>query len=98
MRVLVIGSGGREHALVWKLAQSNLCEKVFVAPGNAGTADEPKTENVDLSAEDLDGLLDFAKSNSPSKSSALRSTFSVFGSSAVPAFPGATKTFSHKLL
>ena len=61
MRVLVIGSGGREHALVWKLAQSNLCEKVFVAPGNAGTADEPKTENVDLSAEDLDGLLDFAK-------------------------------------
>ena len=61
MKVLVIGSGGREHALVWKLAQSNLCEKVFVAPGNAGTVDEPKTENVDLSAEDLDGLLDFAK-------------------------------------
>ena len=48
MKVLVIGSGGREHALVWKLAQSNLCEKVFVAPGNAGTSDEPKTENVDL--------------------------------------------------
>ena len=60
MKILVIGSGGREHALVWKLAQSNLCEKVFVAPGNAGTADEPKTENVDLSAEDLNGLLDFA--------------------------------------
>ena len=55
MRVLVIGSGGREHALVWKLAQSNLCEKVFVAPGNAGTADEPKTENVDLEFSD-DGL------------------------------------------
>ena len=61
MRVLVIGSGGREHALVWKLAQSNLCEKVFVAPGNAGTAEEPKAENVSLSAEDLDGLLDFAQ-------------------------------------
>ena len=61
MKVLIIGSGGREHALVWKLAQSNLCEKVFVAPGNAGTADEPKTENVGLNAEDLDGLLDFAK-------------------------------------
>ena len=61
MKVLVIGSGGREHALVWKLAQSNLCEKVFVAPGNAGTAEEPKAENVSLSAEDLDGLLDFAK-------------------------------------
>ena len=63
MKVLVIGSGGREHALVWKIAQSNLCEKVFVAPGNAGTADEPKTENVDLNAEDLNGLLDFAKNN-----------------------------------
>ena len=61
MKILVIGSGGREHALVWKLAQSDLCEKVFVAPGNAGTADEPKTENVNLNAEDLDGLLDFAK-------------------------------------
>ena len=61
MKILVIGSGGREHALVWKLAQSDLCEKVFVAPGNAGTTDEPKTENVDLNAEDLDGLLDFAK-------------------------------------
>ena len=46
MRVLVIGSGGREHALVWKLAQSNLCEKVFVAPGNAGTADEPKQKTL----------------------------------------------------
>ena len=61
MKVLVIGSGGREHALVWKLAQSDLCEKIFVAPGNAGTSDEPKTENVELNAEDLDGLLDFAK-------------------------------------
>ena len=61
MKVLVIGSGGREHALVWKLAQSDLCEKIFVAPGNAGTADEPKTENVDLSVEDLEGLLAFAK-------------------------------------
>ena len=61
MKVLVIGSGGREHALVWKLAQSDLSEKIFVAPGNAGTADEPKTENVDLSVEDLEGLLAFAK-------------------------------------
>ena len=61
MKVLVIGSGGREHALVWKLAQSDLCEKIFVAPGNAGTADEQKTENIDLNAEDLDGLLNFAK-------------------------------------
>ena len=61
MKVLVIGSGGREHALVWKLAQSNLCTKIYAAPGNAGTSDEPKTENVDLNSEDLDGLLAFAK-------------------------------------
>ena len=61
MKILVIGSGGREHAIVWKLAQSDLCEKVFVAPGNAGTADEPKTENIDLNAEDLESLLVFAK-------------------------------------
>ena len=60
MKILVIGSGGREHAIVWKLAQSDLCEKVFVAPGNAGTADEPKTENIDLNAEDLESLLAFA--------------------------------------
>jgi phosphoribosylamine--glycine ligase len=63
MKVLVIGSGGREHALVWKLAQSDLCEKVYVAPGNAGTADEPKAENIELDVEDIDGLLDFAKNN-----------------------------------
>ena len=61
MKILVIGSGGREHAIVWKLAQSDLCEKVFVAPGNAGTADEPKSENIDLNAEDLKSLLAFAK-------------------------------------
>ena len=47
--------------LFGKLLKANLCEKVFVAPGNAGTADEPKTENVDLNVEDLDGLLDFDK-------------------------------------
>ena len=61
MKVLVIGSGGREHAITWKLAQSDLCEEIYVAPGNAGTANEPKTKNIDLKAEDLEGLLDFAK-------------------------------------
>ncbi|NJN54466.1 MAG: phosphoribosylamine--glycine ligase [Anaerolineae bacterium] len=58
MSVLVIGSGGREHALAWKLAQSPLVEKVFVAPGNAGTA--VCAENVPLADSDLDGLLAFA--------------------------------------
>jgi phosphoribosylamine--glycine ligase len=60
MKVLVIGSGGREHALAWKIAQSGRVAQVFVAPGNAGTALEPRTVNVDIAADDLPGLLAFA--------------------------------------
>jgi len=48
MKVLVIGGGGREHALAWKLAQSSRVETVYVAPGNAGTAREPGLENIDI--------------------------------------------------
>ncbi|MFZ5579262.1 MAG: phosphoribosylamine--glycine ligase [Pseudomonadota bacterium] len=61
MKILVIGSGGREHALAWKLAQSPRVSKVFVAPGNAGTAREMKCENIDLSATDVPALFTFAK-------------------------------------
>ncbi len=61
MNVLVIGSGGREHALAWKAAQSTQVEKVYVAPGNAGTATEPKLENVAISIGDTAALIDFAK-------------------------------------
>lgn len=61
MKVLMIGGGGREHALAWKLAQSDKVEKVLVAPGNAGTAGEPKLENIDLAVSDLEGLLALAK-------------------------------------
>ncbi|GGZ65249.1 phosphoribosylamine--glycine ligase [Lysobacter xinjiangensis] len=57
MKVLVIGSGGREHALAWKLAQSPRISQVLVAPGNAGTARESKCRNVDVRATDIDGLL-----------------------------------------
>jgi len=63
MKVLVIGSGGREHALAWKAAQSPLVEQVFVAPGNAGTALEKNIENVNIGAEDIPALLDYAKSS-----------------------------------
>ncbi len=62
MKVLVIGGGGREHALAWKAAQSAGVKTVFVAPGNAGTALEPSIENVAISAEDIPALLDFARS------------------------------------
>ena len=58
MKVLVIGSGGREHALAWKLVRSSRVQQVFVAPGNAGTAAEPQVKNVALT--DLDQLADFA--------------------------------------
>src|SRR5690606_27134379 len=57
MKILVIGSGGREHALAWKLAQSDRVSEVLVAPGNAGTATEAKCRNVDLAVTDIDGLL-----------------------------------------
>ena len=61
MKVLVIGNGGREHALAWKAAQSPLVSKVFVAPGNAGTALEPNLENINIKATDIAGLLNFAQ-------------------------------------
>ncbi|MBW8312379.1 MAG: phosphoribosylamine--glycine ligase [Rhizobium sp.] len=61
MKVLVIGSGGREHALAWKLAQSPRVAEVLVAPGNAGTATEAKCRNVDIAATDLDALLNLAE-------------------------------------
>jgi phosphoribosylamine--glycine ligase len=61
MKILVIGSGGREHALVWKIAQSPLVTKLYCAPGNPGTAQ--LAENVDLAVDDLPGILAFAKDN-----------------------------------
>ena len=63
MKVLVVGSGGREHALAWKAAQSADVETVYVAPGNAGTALEPKLENIDIGVTDIDALIEFAQSN-----------------------------------
>jgi phosphoribosylamine--glycine ligase len=64
MKVLVVDSGGREHALVWKLAASPRVERVFVAPGNAGTAVESKAENVPVAADDIGGLVKFVQANS----------------------------------
>ncbi|MGL4566881.1 MAG: phosphoribosylamine--glycine ligase [Halioglobus sp.] len=63
MNVLIIGSGGREHALAWKVAQSPRAETVFVAPGNAGTATEPGVENVVIDMMDFAALADFAEAN-----------------------------------
>lgn len=63
MKLLVIGSGGREHALAWKLAQDTRVEKVFVAPGNAGTELEPKLENIPIQINDIPALLTFAQKN-----------------------------------
>src|SRR6202011_2909911 len=59
MKVLIVGGGGREHALAWKCAQSSRVDQVFVAPGNAGTALEPKVRNVGIPADDIEALLAF---------------------------------------
>ena len=59
--VLIIGSGGREHAFTWKASQSDLVDKIFVAPGNAGTSLEPKAENIKISSSDIEGLVSFSK-------------------------------------
>ena len=63
MKLLIVGGGGREHALAWKSARSERVEKVYIAPGNAGTALEQNIENIDIDAEDLDALLNFARTN-----------------------------------
>ncbi|MBI0552345.1 phosphoribosylamine--glycine ligase [Pectobacterium parmentieri] len=63
MNILVIGNGGREHALAWKAAQSPLAKQVYVAPGNAGTALEPALTNIDIAATDIPALVAFAQEN-----------------------------------
>lgn len=63
MNILVIGSGGREHALAWTAAKDAAVERVFVAPGNAGTAIEPKLENVAIDVMEIDALVNFARDN-----------------------------------
>ena len=61
MQVLIIGGGGREHALAWKVARSPAVKRVYVAPGNAGTAREPGVENLAIGAEDISGLVNWAR-------------------------------------
>ncbi len=63
MKILIIGSGGREHALAWKLSLDNRVEKIYAAPGNGGTAVENKCENVNISVNDFNALINFVKSN-----------------------------------
>ena len=62
MRVLIVGSGGREHALAWKCAESQRVTEVLVAPGNAGTANEPKVRNTKLATQEIGGLVEFERS------------------------------------
>jgi phosphoribosylamine--glycine ligase len=64
MKILIVGSGGREHALAWKVQQSPKVDKVFVAPGNAGTALEPSVENIAIAVDDIPALLAFAQQES----------------------------------
>lgn len=64
MNVLIVGGGGREHAMAWKVAQSDKVNCVYVAPGNAGTANEPGVKNIDITADDINALLTFAQTES----------------------------------
>ena len=63
MHLLLIGNGGREHALAWKLAKSPAITRISIAPGNPGTASEPKCTNVSIAVDDIDALLSFAQDN-----------------------------------
>ena len=63
MKVMVVGNGGREHAIAWKLAQSANVHAVCVAPGNGGTGRTPKMSNVDISATDIPALIAYARDN-----------------------------------
>jgi phosphoribosylamine---glycine ligase len=63
MNILIVGNGGREHAICWKVAQSKNVKNIWVASGNAGTAREPKTKNIKLSPTDIEGLVTFAQEN-----------------------------------
>src|SRR5262245_48677713 len=64
MNILIIGNGGREHALAWKARQSPLASEIFVAPGNGGTALEPGVENIAIQVTDIPSLVHFAKQQS----------------------------------
>ncbi len=64
MKILIVGNGGREHALAWKVAQSIQVETVFVAPGNAGTAQENKVQNIAIGVNEIEALINFAQTNS----------------------------------
>ena len=88
MKILIVGGGGREHALAWKCAQSPLVDHVFVAPGNAGTALEPNVSNVDVAAEDSNALLKFAEIDGDCvwTTNALSPTTFTFSSSALRLF------------
>lgn len=110
MRILVVGSGGREHALAWKIAQSKLCDKIFCAPGNGGIAQI--AECIDIKAEDISGLLKFAQKEKidltvvgPEKALALgivdefvKAKLKIFGPGKSAAKLEASKVFSKELM
>ena len=76
MKILLLGSGGREHALAWKIAQSKKVEKLFIAPGNAGTA--LVGENVNIKADDFEALKNFCVDNGVDMTNKLGDTTSVY--------------------
>ena len=98
IKVLVIGGGGREHALAWKISESPIVEKVYVAPGNPGTAAEPKMENVAIGVDDIDGLARFAKSNGIDLTRFRKDGLRIFGPTAAAAELEGSKSFTKDFL
>ena len=74
LRILLLGNGGREHALAWKISQSKLLDRLFDCPGNGGTANEPKTVNVNIPVTDFPRLVEFAVKNEVGDCSSLSMT------------------------
>ena len=75
MKVLIIGNGGREHALAWKCAQDQSVKTVYVAPGNAGTANEFKVQNLEIDASDFEAIEKFCSKEFKQNSSAIKPSF-----------------------
>ncbi|MGP8282667.1 MAG: phosphoribosylamine--glycine ligase [Desulfomonilaceae bacterium] len=112
MKILLVGSGGREHALAWKMAQSDMVKELIAAPGNLGIAGEPKCRVMRVSSDDVQGLLELARIEKPDLTVVgpeaplvaglsdlfIKNGFRVFGPSSAAALLEGSKVFSKELM
>ena len=112
MKILLVGSGGREHTLAWKLAQSDMVRELIAAPGNVGIATEPKCRVMRVSSNDVQGLLELARLEKPDLTIVgpeaplvsgltdlfIKNGFKVFGPTSAAALLEGSKVFSKELM